>query len=208
MHYFVRTAALAALTAVAAGTLVGCVAQPYGYGSYPASYPQPVYAQPVYPQPVYPQPVYQQAAPPPAPAAYPPPPPRSAPPAYQQARNPAEPAGNAAVYFGTVESIETLATPAPSTSGAGTVVGGLVGGLLGHQIGGGRGNTVATIGGAVAGAVAGNEVEKRSATGAPAYRVRVRTSDNGLLTVTQTSVGNLRNGDRVRVENGVAMPSY
>ena len=82
----------------------------------------------------------------------------------------------------------------------------MVGGLLGHQVGGGRGNTVATIGGAVAGALAGNEVEKRSGTTQPAFRVRVRTNDNNYLTLTQTTPYNLRMGDRVKVQNGVAMP--
>jgi outer membrane lipoprotein SlyB len=217
MRYFVRTAALAALTVVGAGTLAGCVTQPYGgyggYGSYGAAPASGGYAT-GYPQPAYPQPAYQQGYPQPAPAGYPQQGypqsgyPQSGYPqsGYAQPGYPADAASNAGVYYGWVESIETLPTQAPGTSGAGAVVGGLVGGLLGHQVGGGRGNTVATIGGAVAGAVAGNEVEKRSSTGAPVYRLRVRTNDNGYLTVTQTSVNNLRNGDRVRVENGVAMP--
>jgi len=88
----------------------------------------------------------------------------------------------------------------------GAVIGGVAGGLLGHQIGGGRGNTVATIGGAVAGALAGNEVEKRSNTTPPAFRVRVRTQDNNYLMLTQASPYNLRIGDRVKIQNGVATP--
>lgn len=111
-----------------------------------------------------------------------------------------------AVRYGWVESIEQVGGQPADTSGAGAVIGGVVGGLLGHQVGGGRGNTVATIGGAVAGALAGNEVEKRSGTTAPAFRVRVRTNDNGSLTLTQASPYNLRTGDRVRIQNGVAMP--
>jgi outer membrane lipoprotein SlyB len=110
------------------------------------------------------------------------------------------------VRYGWVEAIEVVPGQPPSTSGAGAVVGGIVGGLLGHQVGGGRGNTVATIGGAVAGAVAGNEVEKHTGSSAAAYRVRVRTSDNAYLTLTQSNAYQMRIGDRVKVENGAAVP--
>ena len=64
---------------------------------------------------------------------------------------------------------------------------------------------MATIGGAVV-ALAGNEVEKRASTAPQAFRVRVRTSDNAYLTLTQSDAYRLRNGDRVRIENGVAVP--
>ncbi|MBB1632531.1 glycine zipper 2TM domain-containing protein [Cupriavidus sp. UME77] len=206
-----RTAALALL---AAGALAGCVSAPYGggyggygaygnsgtYGSstpaggaYPVAYPQQGYQQPAYPQaPVqesYPQQGYPQAG-------------------YPQASQPQAAYGNDAygVRYGQVESIEMLPGQPASGGVAGTLIGGMVGGLLGHQVGGGRGNTVATIGGAVVGAVAGNEVEKRANTAPPAYRIRVRTTDNGYLTLTQSTPYNLRNGDRVKVQNGVAMP--
>ncbi len=108
--------------------------------------------------------------------------------------------------YGWVESIEQVGGQPANASGVGAVLGGVAGGLLGHQIGGGRGNTVATIGGAVAGALAGNEVEKRTNTTPPAFRVRVRTNDNGYLTLTQNTPYNLRIGDRVKIQNGVAMP--
>ncbi|WP_423193859.1 glycine zipper 2TM domain-containing protein [Cupriavidus sp. H18C2] len=111
-----------------------------------------------------------------------------------------------AVRYGWVESIEQVGGQPANASGVGAVLGGVAGGLLGHQIGGGRGNTVATIGGAVAGALAGNEVEKRTSTAPAAFRVRVRTQDNGYLTLTQGSPYNMRIGDRVRIQNGVAMP--
>lgn len=205
------------LAVLGAGVLAGCVTAPYGgyaggysggysggYGSYggatattqpgypqtsypQGSYPQQGYPQASYPQQGYPQPGYQQGYP--ADNGY--------------GNNGAEQYG---VRYGWVESIEVVQGQAPSTSGAGAVVGGIVGGLLGHQVGGGRGNTVATIGGAVAGALAGNEVEKRGSAVPPAYRVRVRTNDNGYLTVTQANPYQLRNGDRVKVENGVAVP--
>ncbi len=210
MSFPVRSVVLAVLAAAA---LAGCVTAPYGgYSSYGGSagyggsyggsyggtqtsgypsYPQPSYPQQTYPQQGYPQQGYPQ--PYPAEGSYG---------GY----------GNEQQYgvrYGWVETIEMLpGQSAADTSGAGAVVGGLLGGLLGHQVGRGRGNTVATIGGAVAGALAGNEVEKRAGVGGtqPAFRIRVRTNDNSYLTVTQTSAYNLRNGDRVRVENGVAAP--
>jgi len=155
---------------------------------YPQGYPQQGYPQQGYPQQGYPQQPYPQQS-------YP---------DGSYGNN----YGNQAygVRYGWVEAIEVVPGQPPSTSGAGAVVGGIVGGLLGHQVGGGRGNTVATIGGAVAGAVAGNEVEKRTGSSAAAYRVRVRTSDNAYLTLTQSSAYQMRIGDRVKVENGVAVP--
>ncbi|MDF3834897.1 glycine zipper 2TM domain-containing protein [Cupriavidus basilensis] len=214
----------AALGLLAAGALTGCVTAPYGgyggyggaygnnggygaYGSsgaqaggaYPVAYPQQGYEQQGYQQQGYEQPAYPQQG-------YPQ---QTAPQAGYPQTYPAEGGyGNDAygVRYGQVESIEMLPGQAPGGSGAGAVIGGVVGGLLGHQVGGGRGNTVATIGGAVAGALAGNEVEKRANTAPPAYRIRVRTTDNAYLTLTQSTPYNLRNGDRVKVQNGVAMP--
>jgi len=178
-----------------------------GYPAYPQSqaYPQQQQTYPqqqAYPQASYPQqPGYDQYAYPSQPSVSQP----------QASYDNAYGNGNGnndpyAVRYGWVESIEQLAGQPAGTSGAGAVIGGVVGGLLGHQVGGGRGNTVATIGGAVAGALAGNEVEKRSSTTPPAFRVRVRTNDNAYLTLTQTSPYNLRTGDRVKIQNGVAMP--
>ncbi|WP_439669588.1 Glycine zipper 2TM domain-containing protein [Cupriavidus necator] len=155
---------------------------------YPQGYPQQGYPQQGYPQQGYPQQPYPQQS-------------------YPDGSYGTN-YGNQAygVRYGWVEAIEVVPGQPPSTSGAGAVVGGIVGGLLGHQVGGGRGNTVATIGGAVAGAVAGNEVEKRTGSSAAAYRVRVRTSDNAYLTLTQSNAYQMRIGDRVKVENGVAVP--
>ena len=90
-------------------------------------------------------------------------------------------------------------------SGVGAVLGGVVGGLLGHQVGGGRGNTVATIGGAVAGAMAGNAVEGNNVVG-QTYRVTLRLNDNSRVTLTQNNPNGLRQGDRARIENNMAVP--
>ncbi len=88
------------------------------------------------------------------------------------------------------------------TSGAGAVIGGILGGVLGHQVGNGRGNDAATVAGAVGGAVVGNEVEKRRASGEEENRVTVRMRDGREATFMQDSVGDLRVGDRVRVDAG------
>jgi outer membrane lipoprotein SlyB len=226
-----RTGALALL---AAGALAGCVTAPYGggyggygtygnsgaydsntqaSGAYPVAYPQQGSSQPAYAQPDYPQAGYPQQAP--VQESYPQQgypqqgyPQQGYPQAGYQQAAPAQGAYGGDAYgvrYGQVESIEML--PGQQQGGvAGALIGGAVGGLLGHQVGGGRGNTIATIGGAVAGALAGNEVEKRANTTPPAYRIRVRTTDNGYLTLTQSTAYNLRNGDRVKVQNGVAMP--
>lgn len=172
-----------------------------GAPTYPQQpYPQQSYPQQAYPQSSYPQPAQQPAYP--------------QQPAYDQYGYPQQAQGSYdggysdpyAVRYGWVESIEQVGGQPANASGVGAVLGGVAGGLLGHQIGGGRGNTVATIGGAVAGALAGNEVEKRTHTTPPAFRVRVRTNDNAYMTLTQASPYNLRIGDRVKVQNGTAVP--
>jgi len=232
MSLSVRSLLSATAAALAALALGGCAAAPYGYGGYggygngysngysngygsgtyvsqdgygstATSYPvatAPEYTQ-AYPQsPSYPQqPAYGQAPAYPQQSGYP------QQPAYGEPGY-AQGAPAYGVRYGWVESIELLQAQPASPSGAGAVVGGLVGGLLGHQVGGGRGNTVATIGGAVVGALAGNEVEKRASTAPQVFRLRVRTNDNAYLTLTQSDAYRLRNGDRVKIENGVAMP--
>lgn len=86
--------------------------------------------------------------------------------------------------------------------GAGAVIGGVVGGVLGHQVGNGTGKDVATVAGVVGGAVVGNQIEKRNkAQQQDAYRIQVRLNNGGYQTVTQQSIGDMRVGDRVRIEN-------
>jgi outer membrane lipoprotein SlyB len=102
--------------------------------------------------------------------------------------------------YGVVEAIEMVGSGRDPHNVAGTVIGGLIGGVLGHQIGSGRGNSVATVAGAVGGAAVGHEVEESNQT-RDLYRVRIRTEGGGYQTFMQDSVGGLRVGDRVRVEN-------
>jgi outer membrane lipoprotein SlyB len=102
---------------------------------------------------------------------------------------------------GTVSSIEFV-RGSRDHSPAGAVVGGLIGGVLGHQIGNGRGNTAATVAGAVGGAVVGNEVSKEHESTHDYYRISIHFRDGREETFDRDSAGDLRVGDRVRVDNG------
>ena len=80
----------------------------------------------------------------------------------------------------------------------------MVGGILGHQVGGGSGNTAATVLGAAGGAYAGNQIEKRNQQTSDGYRLSIRMQNGSNQVVTQTSAADIRVGDRVLIENGVA----
>jgi len=110
--------------------------------------------------------------------------------------------GGAYTGYGVVQSIELVRQD--STGIGGAIVGGVVGGILGHQVGGGQGNTAATVLGAAGGAYAGHEIEKRNQPQADAYKFTIRMRDGSYQTVTQTSIDDIRVGDRVRIDNGVA----
>jgi outer membrane lipoprotein SlyB len=113
------------------------------------------------------------------------------------------------IGYGVVENIETIKVSADDKNIAGTLIGGAVGGLLGHQVGGGRGQTAATVVGAVGGAVAGHEIEQRSQVASrDEYRVSVRLSNGTIHTITQSSVSDIRIGDRVRVDNDRVSRAY
>jgi len=106
-------------------------------------------------------------------------------------------------YYGVVDSIESTRGRSSDNAIAGTIIGGVIGGVIGHQIGSGTGNTVATVAGAVGGAAVGHEIGESNA-GPDAYRLRIRFDNGNYQTVTQASIGNLRVGDSVRIENGRA----
>ena len=90
---------------------------------------------------------------------------------------------------------------------AGSVLGAVAGGLLGNQIGSGSGRAAATILGAVGGAAVGNRIaggnNAYANTPGPVYRVSVQTDTGQLRTYDVSATGDLRPGDRVRIENGV-----
>ncbi len=111
------------------------------------------------------------------------------------------------ISYGVIDSIETVNsnnTTSNSSIGVGTVLGGVVGGVVGNQVGSGNGRTAATAVGAVGGAIIGHELEKNRNQGTTYnYRVGVRLDNGGYDNVMQNSIGNLRVGDRVRIENSV-----
>jgi outer membrane lipoprotein SlyB len=102
---------------------------------------------------------------------------------------------------GVVESVREIDVKGEG-SGVGAVGGAVVGGVLGHQIGDGRTQDIATVVGAVGGAVAGNEIEKHVKSG-KSYEITVRFEDGSSRVIHEASVPAWRNGDRVKVINGV-----
>jgi outer membrane lipoprotein SlyB len=95
----------------------------------------------------------------------------------------------------------------PGNAAAGTALGAVAGGLLGNQIGHGAGRAAATILGAAGGAAVGNHIaggnNPYANTAGPVYRVSVQTDSGQLRTYDVSATGDLRPGDRVRIENGV-----
>ncbi len=113
---------------------------------------------------------------------------------------------NRYIEYGRVSNVEVLRTQEQArTSGMGAILGGVAGAVVGHQIGGGTGKDVATVVGAVGGAAAGNAIEKNRNTGAvrETYRVSVQLDNGTGRAYDVPSTGDLRIGDRVRIENGL-----
>jgi outer membrane lipoprotein SlyB len=108
--------------------------------------------------------------------------------------------------YGVVTSIEATQAEyqgiAGTGYGLGTVAGAVLGGVAGNQVGKGSGNTAATIAGSAGGAYIGHQIEKRNQP-APGYAITIRMANGSSQTLTQASPGDLRVGDRVRLENGV-----
>lgn len=90
------------------------------------------------------------------------------------------------------------------TSGAGAVLGAVAGAVLGNQIGGGNGRAAATAIGAVGGGLAGNAIEGRNNErgGADGFRIVVSLDQGGQRDYDVSNPGDLRVGDRVRLNNG------
>jgi outer membrane lipoprotein SlyB len=111
---------------------------------------------------------------------------------------------NAAMGYGTIDSIQVVQGGDRHTSGGGAVVGGLVGALVGNQVGSGNGRTAATVAGGVAGAAIGNNVEanRNANNGREMYQINLRLDNGEYRSVTQDSVYDLRVGNRVRLVDG------
>jgi outer membrane lipoprotein SlyB len=114
----------------------------------------------------------------------------------------------AGTEFGRIVNIEYI--PVGSVyrrpaSPLGAIVGGVAGALIGNQFGSGGGRAAATVLGGVAGAAVGNSIAYNNAgvVTQAGYRITMQT-DNGLMrTYEVPATGDLRVGDRVRVDNGV-----
>lgn len=107
------------------------------------------------------------------------------------------------VEYGRISNVEVLRSQGQAQgSGVGAVLGGVAGALVGSQIGGGNGRTAATVAGAFGGAIAGNAIEKDRNSGiSEAVRVSVQLDNGGMRAYDVPSSGELRTGDRVRIEN-------
>jgi outer membrane lipoprotein SlyB len=110
------------------------------------------------------------------------------------------------IEYGRVSNVEVVRMQQPGAgSGLGAVIGGVAGAVVGSQIGAGSGRTAATVIGAVGGAVAGNAIERSRAANTSAgesYRVSVQMDNGPMRAYDMSSYGDLRIGDRVRIENG------
>ncbi|ROZ62556.1 glycine zipper 2TM domain-containing protein [Ramlibacter sp. WS9] len=174
------TALAASLAAAAALTACGTV-DPYGPNNYPVASNSPTVDNRVYPAGQYPYGQY-----------------------------PVQTVG--VVEFGRVQNVTMISGGAPSyqpnRSAAGGIIGAVIGGVLGNQIGSGGGRAAATVLGATAGAVIGANAGNRVSPNAynnqyPVYRVTVQTDQGAWRTYDVNATGDLRPGDRVRIENGV-----
>ncbi|MDL9998862.1 glycine zipper 2TM domain-containing protein [Variovorax sp. J22P240] len=131
-------------------------------------------------------------------------------PVYQTTHYPYQPVQPVAqgpyVEYGRVANIEVIRsqTAGTPTTGGGAIAGGLLGGVLGNQIGSGNGRTAATALGVVGGALLGNSVEaNRSGPRAyESFRVSIQTDNGGYRAFDVPTPGDLRIGDRVRIDNG------
>lgn len=117
------------------------------------------------------------------------------------------------VEYGRVTNVSLVSgTPVASDTHArnvaGTAIGAIVGGLLGNTVGHGVGRAAATVLGAGVGAAAGSNIARSTApntyaTANPVYRVDVQTDQGVMRSYDVSATGDLRVGDRVRIENGV-----
>ena len=109
------------------------------------------------------------------------------------------------VEFGRVTNIQNyaggVARSAPNVPGA--ILGGVAGAVIGHQIGGGSGRDAATVLGGAAGAAIGSQAGRETVVTDAVYRVTIQTDGGAVRYFDVPATGDLRVGDRVRVDNGV-----
>jgi outer membrane lipoprotein SlyB len=108
---------------------------------------------------------------------------------------------DAVVQYGVVSAIDRVEGRRGGASGVGAAIGALAGALFGREMGhssDGRANGV--VFGTMAGAILGNEIERDQNGRRPAVRVSVRLEQGGARSFDFGSAGDLRVGDRVRIE--------
>ena len=108
--------------------------------------------------------------------------------------------GEVEIRSGVIEQITIVDLQSSHQPGIGAVVGGLAGLGIGSLIGGGTGRDVAMVLGTVGGAVAGNAVQKRYEKPVQGQQIIVRTGTGVLVSVTQPTNPDLRQGQRVYIE--------
>jgi len=108
------------------------------------------------------------------------------------------------IEYGRVSNVEVLQSQGPAQgSGVGAIIGGIAGAVVGSQVGGGSGRTAATVVGGLGGAVAGNAIEKnRNGAVSEMFRISVQMDNGSYRSYDMQSSGQMRIGDRVRIENG------
>lgn len=111
---------------------------------------------------------------------------------------------SAYIEYGRVSNVEVLRSQGQAQgSGVGAIIGGIAGAVVGSQIGGGSGKTAATVVGGLGGAVAGNAIEQsRPGQVTETYRISVQMDNGTYRSYDLTTAGQMRIGDRVRIENG------
>jgi outer membrane lipoprotein SlyB len=105
------------------------------------------------------------------------------------------------VSYGVVRSIEASSIASDQPQGGGAVIGGILGAVVGRQFAdGNHGRNVGTVVGAVGGAWVGNEVEKNVRRDEQGVRVNVQLDQGEVRSFEFKSAGDMRVGDRVRIE--------
>jgi len=130
------------------------------------------------------------------------PPPVAAAPAVTTVPAPVVAPAVVGVEFGRVTNIEFFQTrPTSGINVPGAIVGGVAGAVVGSALSGGR--DAATVLGGAAGAAIGSQVGKPTTAGSSVYRVTIQVDTGVYRTYDVPATGDLKVGDRVRIENGV-----